>query len=52
MTTPGADAVNSDQAWYWAESWQHGEQEATEDIAAHQGTVYETARELLASLGG
>lgn len=52
MTTPRSDAVNSDEAWFWTESWQQGEHEATEDVAAHQVTVYRTAREFLASLRG
>jgi hypothetical protein len=38
------------QAWYWTEEWQAGEREADSQIAAGEGTVYDSGEEFLAAL--
>ena len=30
----GSDLIPADQAWFWTRTWQEGEREADEDIAA------------------
>jgi hypothetical protein len=39
-----------EQAWFWTESWQAGEREAEDDIAARRGDFYESSDALLESL--
>lgn len=42
--------VDADQAWFWTESWQAGEREASADIAAGRTRTSVSAKELLESL--
>jgi AbrB family looped-hinge helix DNA binding protein len=42
--------VDAEQAWFWSDSWQAGEREASEDIAAGRTTRSANAGELLKSL--
>lgn len=42
-------SIEPDQAWYWSSSWQAGEREASEDIAAGRVESFDTAEEFLAS---
>jgi AbrB family looped-hinge helix DNA binding protein len=42
--------INASQAWFWTESWQSGEVEATREAAAGEGATYDTAEEFLAGL--
>ena len=42
--------IDADQAWFWTESWQQGEREASADIAAGRTRRSATAREFLESL--
>jgi len=46
----GLKSIPADQAWFWDNEWQAGEREATEQLAAREGTVYAGADEFLASL--
>jgi antitoxin PrlF len=41
--------IDSTQAWFWAPSWQAGEREAAEDLAAGRSRVFESSEEFLAS---
>jgi hypothetical protein len=40
-----------DQAWFWAATWQTGEREAEEDLAAGRRQTFDTMEELLNDLG-
>jgi len=42
--------LNPDQAWFWTEEWQAKEREADRQLAAGEGTVYDTDEEMLAAL--
>lgn len=50
VTLRGWKMVPADQAWFWTAEWQQGEREASDDIAAHRGTVHSTDDAFLASL--
>jgi hypothetical protein len=41
--------VPADQAWFWTESWQAGEREATEDLKHGRSRRFEDSESLLAS---
>lgn len=43
-------ATDPDQDWFWTDEWQAGEREASRQIEAGEGTVYETGEEFLAAL--
>ncbi|KWX02244.1 AbrB/MazE/SpoVT family DNA-binding domain-containing protein [Carbonactinospora thermoautotrophica] len=38
----GMTSVPADQRWFWTAEWQDGEREASEQIAAGQGTRFDT----------
>jgi len=42
--------IDADQAWFWTESWQQGEREASADIAAGRTRRSANASEFLESL--
>jgi AbrB family looped-hinge helix DNA binding protein len=42
--------VDADQAWFWTDSWQKGEREASEDIRTGRTTKSASARRFLDSL--
>ena len=42
--------IDATQAWFWTPTWQAGEREAAEDIAAGRGRVFTSSDEFLASL--
>jgi bifunctional DNA-binding transcriptional regulator/antitoxin component of YhaV-PrlF toxin-antitoxin module len=42
--------VPADQAWFWTESWQAGEREASEDLDQGRGRKVKDAESFLASL--
>jgi bifunctional DNA-binding transcriptional regulator/antitoxin component of YhaV-PrlF toxin-antitoxin module len=42
--------VPADQAWFWTESWQAGEREASEDLDQGRGRKFKDAESFLASL--
>lgn len=46
----GLKSVPADQAWFWTEAWQAGEREASAQIAAGEGEVYDDEDTFLASL--
>ncbi len=42
--------VPADEAGFWTEEWQAGEREADEQLAAGQGTFFESAEEMFADM--
>jgi len=42
--------IDPDQAWFWTREWQEGEQEADAQLAAGEGTVYESTEDFVAHL--
>jgi hypothetical protein len=42
--------IDPDQAWFWTPEWQKGEREADAELAASEGTVYESTEEFIAHL--
>lgn len=42
----GLTTIPADQAWFWREEWQAGEQEASEDIAAGRVERFANAEEM------
>jgi AbrB family looped-hinge helix DNA binding protein len=43
--------IDSSQAWFWTETWQEGEREASADIDAGRSRRYGSDEEFLDSLG-
>lgn len=42
--------IPANQAWFWTKEWQEGERKVDEEVAAGQGTVYNSGEEFLNSL--
>lgn len=42
--------IDADQAWFWTESWQQGEREADEDIAAGRFETFDDVESFIAHL--
>jgi AbrB family looped-hinge helix DNA binding protein len=42
--------IDSTQAWFWTEAWQHGETAASEDIAAGRTRIHKSTEDFLAAL--
>jgi bifunctional DNA-binding transcriptional regulator/antitoxin component of YhaV-PrlF toxin-antitoxin module len=42
--------IPADQAWFWTESWQAGEREASDDIKHGRGRRFKDSKSFLASL--
>lgn len=51
VTLRGMTVIPTEQRWFWTEEWQAGEREASEEIAAGNTIVYESAEEFLGHLG-
>ncbi len=47
----GLKMIPASQAWFWSESWQTGEREATADIAAGRTTVHKSVDDMFDALG-
>lgn len=45
----GLKMISADQAWFWSDEWQRGERDASEQIAAGAGTVFQTGEDFLDS---
>ena len=43
--------IDATQAWFWTPRWQGGEQEASAELEAGLGNIYENSEDLLESLG-
>ena len=50
VTMRGLKSVPAEQSWFWTDSWQAGEREASEQVAAGQGTVFDNGDAFLDSL--
>jgi AbrB family looped-hinge helix DNA binding protein len=50
VTVRGYVSIPTDQAWFFTPEWLAGEREADEDIAAHRGTVHESAEAMFGHL--
>lgn len=46
----GMTGVPADQRWFWEPEWQAGEREASEQIKAGDGEVFDNAEAMFASL--
>ena len=46
----GLKMIPADQAWFWSKTWQDGEREASEDIAAGRGETFDSSEAFLKSL--
>ncbi|MCW2694689.1 MAG: transcriptional regulator, AbrB family domain protein [Mycobacterium sp.] len=46
----GMRMIPTDQAWFWMDSWQRGEREASEDIEAGRTEVFDSTEDFLKSL--
>jgi AbrB family looped-hinge helix DNA binding protein len=42
--------IDATQAWFWTAAWQAGEREASEELEAGKGEIYESSDDFLASL--
>lgn len=47
----GLKMIPADQAWFWSESWQRGEREASEDVAAGRVETFKDTESFLDALG-
>lgn len=50
VTMRGLKSIPAEQAWFWTDAWQAGEREASEQLTAGEGTVFEDGDALLDSL--
>lgn len=50
VTLRGYVSIPTDQAWFFTPEWQAGEREAEQEIAAGQGTVFDSADDMFAYL--
>jgi AbrB family looped-hinge helix DNA binding protein len=44
------EMIDADQAWFWKQSWQEGELEASAELAAGKGKVYKSDKAFLDAL--
>lgn len=48
----GLKMIPADQAWFWTESWQRGERQASEEIAAGKVETFKDEESFIAFLEG
>lgn len=48
----GLKMIPADQAWFWTESWNAGEREASKDIASGRTTLHKSVDDMFDHLGG
>ena len=46
----GLKTIPAEQAWFWTEEWQSGEREASAQVSAGEGTVFDNGESFLESL--
>jgi AbrB family looped-hinge helix DNA binding protein len=46
----GLKMIPADQAWFWTETWQAGEREASSQLARGEGRVFKTSEDFVKSL--
>ncbi len=49
VTMRGMKSIPAEQSWFWTEAWQAGEREASEQVVAGEGTVFENGNSFLDS---
>lgn len=47
----GMKMIPADQAWFWSETWQRGEREASEDIASGRFDTFKDSESFLDFIG-
>lgn len=50
VTMRGLKSIPADQAWFWTDAWQAGERDASKQLAAGEGTVFDDRDAFLTSL--
>lgn len=50
VTMRGLKSIPAEQAWFWTDAWQAGERDASEQLAAGEGSVYDDSDAFLDSL--
>jgi len=50
VTIRGLKSIPADQAWFWTDGWQAGEREASEQLAAGEGAVFDDGDAFVDSL--
>jgi bifunctional DNA-binding transcriptional regulator/antitoxin component of YhaV-PrlF toxin-antitoxin module len=50
VTMRGVKSIPAAQAWFWTDEWQAGEREASAQLAAGEGAVFDDADTFLDSL--
>lgn len=50
VTMHGLKSIPAEQSWFWTDAWQAGEREASEQVAAGEGTVFDHGDDFLDSL--
>jgi AbrB family looped-hinge helix DNA binding protein len=46
----GLKSIPAEQAWFWTDAWQAGEREASEQLAAGEGAMFDDGDAFLDSL--
>jgi antitoxin PrlF len=50
VTMRGLKSIPAEQAWFWTDSWQAGERQASEEVVAGVGVVFDDGDSFLDSL--
>jgi antitoxin PrlF len=50
VTMRGLKSIPAEQSWFWTNAWQAGEREASDQIAAGEGPVFDNGDSFLDSL--
>ncbi len=50
VTMSGLKSIPAEQAWFWTDEWQAGEREASDQLSAGEGTVFDDADAFIDSL--
>ena len=52
VTVRGLKMIPADQAWFWSESWQRGEREASDDVRADRVETFKDDQSFLDFIQG
>lgn len=50
VTMHGLKSIPAEQSWFWTNAWQAGEREASEQVAAGEGSGFDNGDAFLGSL--
>ncbi len=50
VTMRGLRSIPTEQTWFWTQAWQDGEKQASEQLAAGEGAMFDDADAFLDSL--